>query len=241
MIAAPFLGRLVLIFAGMGPVIGYLYARRHGVSLPTLLLLLFASLPVLFAYTALFRDFEASTSEALFERMMYSDIGRIYAAFYLPYASSFEPKISYGLMDLKQFQVALLGSSFSGDQVTSTEAFSTLVTGVPSSHVLPGFLGSFFMTFGVLWGSVLAIVVGFIIGRLVGLSAMRQGKIWEIAALLLSVFISRNWIPHSNSYLVPFASVYTPLLIGVICVVALAPRRSMVNMRGGGSVSPHVG
>jgi hypothetical protein len=240
-VAAPLLGRLVLIFAGMGPVIGYLYAKRREISLGTLLLLLFASLPVLFAYTALFRGFEASTGEALFERIMYSDLGRVYAAFYLPYASSFEPSISYGLMDLKQFQVALLGSSFGGDQVTSTEAFSTLVTGGPSSHVLPGFLGSFFMTFGVLWGSVVAIFLGFLLGRLVGVLITRQGGAWELAGLLLSIFVSRNWIPHSNSYLVPIAYVYAPLLLGLACVAVLSPRRSLVGMRGGGSASPHAG
>lgn len=227
MVAAPFLGRLVLIFAGVGPVIGYLYARRHQINFGALVLLLFASLPMLFAYTALFRGLEATTGEALFERMMYSDVGRVYAAFYLPYASSFEPSISYGLMDLKQFQVALLGSSFSEGEVTSTGAFSTLVTGAPSSHVLPGFLGSFFMTFGVLWGSAVAIGVGFLVGRLLGLMLAKQGTVWEIYGLLLSVFISRNWIPHSNSYLVPLAYVYAPLFVGIALFANLQINRAL--------------
>jgi hypothetical protein len=237
MVAAPLLGRLVLIFSGMGPMIGYLYAKRRDTSVGTLILLLIASLPAVFVYTAIFRA-GASADEFLFERMMYSDLGRIYAAFYLPYATSFEPRISYGLIDLKQFQVALLGLSLTSDQVTSMEAFSTLVTGVPSSHVLPGFLGSFFMIFGEWWGSVLAIAAGLVVGRLIGFLTMRKEGIWGVAALLLGVFISRHWIPHSNSYLVPFASVYVPLLAGVLCVVVLSPKRAPVNMRCEGSDSP---
>jgi len=241
MVAAPFLGRLVLIFAGVGPVIGYLYARRHQIHFGALVLLLFASLPMLFAYTALFRGLEATTGEALFERMMYSDVGRVYAAFYLPYAYSFEPSISYGLMDLKQFQVALLGSSFSGGEVTSAEGFSTLVTGAPSSHVVPGFLGSFFMTFGVLWGSAVAICLGFLAGRLLGLLTAKQGTAWEICGLLLGVFIARNWIPHSNSYLVPIVYVYVPLLAGLICAVALASKRGLIGLGTSGTTSTIAG
>ena len=97
------------------------------------------------------------------------------------------------------------------------------------------------MTFGVLWGSAVAIGVGFLAGRLLGLLTAKQGTVWEICGLLLGVFIARNWIPHSNSYLVPIAYVYVPLLAGLICAMTLSPKRTPLGLRTGGTTSTFAG
>lgn len=223
LVAAPFLGRLAFVLSALGPIVGYWVATRREVSLITLMNIVLLGLAPLAVGTEAFRPHGGEAIETTLERMLLHDVGRFYVPGSLM-ASGVTPTAELIENDFLVFGEPLRRAFLGKPAIeleTTLSAYSSLVAGYSSSHMVPGFAGAWYMAVGPHWLFLWAPVSVFLLMYTIARLNTSSKPTVRLITLFMTYFVTRHYWMHSNNMGQPVFYLILPAILAFGTAYAL--------------------